>query len=171
MYKNDNDSIPKNSRVQIKRVVRNSGPALAGGTITQTHQESERLNSIRLRQQQERERSISSQMMQPSQRDENSSASSSPLIDDLGPISNDLKSNVDQQKSDANAAAAALLNDSSNLLYSDFFNPLDSNASAATASKSPSANNSFSDILTDDSHLAVVIWLVLLILIFTFQTF
>ena len=161
MYKNDNDSIPKNSRVQIKRVVRNSGPALAGGTITQTHQESERLNSIRLRQQQERERSISSQIMQPSQRDENSSASSSPLIDDLGPISNDLKSNVEQQKSDATAAAAAaaLLNDSSNLLYSDFFNPLDSNASAATASKSPSANNnsSFSDILTDDSHLAVVI--------------
>ena len=155
MYKNDNDSIPKNSRVQIKRVVRNSGPALAGGTITQTHQESERLNSIRLRQQQERERSISSQMMHPapsSQRDENSSASSSPLIDDLGPISNDLKSNVvEQQKSDP-----ALLNDSSNLLYSDFFNPLDSNASAATASKSPSAINSFSDILTDDSHLPVI---------------
>lgn len=161
MYKNDNDSIPKNSRVQIKRVVRNSGPALAGGTITQTHQESERLNSIRIRQQQERERSISSQMaLHPapsSQRDENSSASSSPLIDDLGPISNDLKSNVvEQQKSDPAAAAAALLNDSSNLLYSDFFNPLDSNASAATASKSPSANNSFSDILTDDSHLPVI---------------
>lgn len=41
--------IPKNSRVQINRVVRNIGPALAGGFVTLTHQENEHLNSIKLK--------------------------------------------------------------------------------------------------------------------------
>lgn len=52
MYKNETDLIPKNSRVQINRVVRNIGPAIAGGTITQTHKQSEHLADLRLKNKQ-----------------------------------------------------------------------------------------------------------------------
>ncbi|RNA26876.1 Retinoblastoma binding 6, partial [Brachionus plicatilis] len=49
VYKNDAELIPKNSRVQISRVVKNIGPAIAGGTITQTHKDNEKLADFRLK--------------------------------------------------------------------------------------------------------------------------
>lgn len=49
VYKNDAELIPKNSRVQISRVVKNIGPAIAGGTITQTHRDSEKLADFKLK--------------------------------------------------------------------------------------------------------------------------
>ena len=52
VYQKDSDLIPKNSRVQINRIVRNLGPAIAGGTITSTQKENELLASIRIKQQQ-----------------------------------------------------------------------------------------------------------------------
>ena len=53
MYLNDSDIIPKNSRVQINRVVKNIGPAIAGGTVTSTHKQNEQLADMRLKQQQQ----------------------------------------------------------------------------------------------------------------------
>ena len=43
--------IPKNSRVQINRVVKNIGPAIAGGVITSTHKQNEQLADMRVKQQ------------------------------------------------------------------------------------------------------------------------
>jgi hypothetical protein len=51
IYQKDTDLIPKNSRVQINRVVRNPGPAITGGTITHTHKENEHIADLRLKQQ------------------------------------------------------------------------------------------------------------------------
>lgn len=50
--------IPKNSRVQINRVVKNIGPAIAGGVITKTHMESEQLEDLRVKQQQFQEKQL-----------------------------------------------------------------------------------------------------------------
>ena len=51
VYQKDTDLIPKNARVQINRVVRNIGPAIAGGTILSTHKDHEQLADFRLKQQ------------------------------------------------------------------------------------------------------------------------
>jgi hypothetical protein len=48
--------IPKNSRVQINRVVRNIGPALASGIITSTHKENEQIEQLRHKQRQMQEK-------------------------------------------------------------------------------------------------------------------
>ena len=50
-YKFDTDLIPKNSRVQIRRIVKNIGPALAGTDTYLTQKESELLSDQRLKQQ------------------------------------------------------------------------------------------------------------------------
>jgi hypothetical protein len=57
--------IPKNSRVQINRVVRNIGPALAGGTITLTHKENEHLTSLKLKSQKMQEKMLLNQKTVP----------------------------------------------------------------------------------------------------------
>ncbi|CAF0738685.1 unnamed protein product [Brachionus calyciflorus] len=49
VYKNDAEMIPKNSRVQINRVVKNIGPAISGGTITHTHKENENMMDMRFK--------------------------------------------------------------------------------------------------------------------------
>ena len=51
VYQRDTDMIPKNSRVQINRVVKNIGPAIAGGVITSTHKQNEQLADMRVKQQ------------------------------------------------------------------------------------------------------------------------
>jgi hypothetical protein len=107
VYQKDTDLIPKNSRVQINRVVKNIGPAIAGGTIRLTHKESEQMENLKLKQQQQ-------QLKQESETSQDKQLDLNVLIQPLSPKAT--------QPSPSANLYADLLNEEDSLYSSPFIN-------------------------------------------------
>jgi hypothetical protein len=114
--------IPKNSRIQISRVVRNIGPAIASTTITTTHMEHENMaDNIRLRNKQLHEKSV-----------------------DISSAPNSLKSDLDlinfDEQQNLNSGTNSEMIDADDQIYSDLIND-----NSVTTMLNYNTANSFTD--------------------------
>lgn len=131
--------------------MRNIGPAIAGGTITYTHKENERLNNMKLRNLQMQEKYQLQQQLQQQQQQFNSfsPSSNSPKMEWTDEATQSPKLSGDDVQS--SAAENSLIKPESSptngdSLYSDFININENNHNE----NSSSSINIFNDILSDD---------------------
>jgi ABC-type transporter Mla subunit MlaD len=117
--------IPKNSHVQINRVVKNIGPAISGKIVTSTHQESERLADFINKQQklQDKFLKIDDEIKKTIENTNSSSMLYNDLIQPITvsiPSTNSSSQDLKKDLSPNESLYADLLNDDDNTSNSSF---------------------------------------------------